>query len=54
MDKGWLYFRKSDRKVLMFLLAIGLIVATLLVLFFTPSSDEKPRIEQPEHWWEKE
>ena len=53
MKKDWLYYRKSDRKVLFWLLIVLTLIASVLVIFFTPGKDERPKIEQPEHWWEK-
>ncbi len=52
MDKGWLYFRKSDRKVLVLLLIACFVVATVLVVFFSEHKNDENRIEKPEHWWE--
>jgi len=53
MKKDWLYFRKSDRKVLVLLLSVCLAVVTVLIVFFSQKSDSEKKIELPEHWWEK-
>ena len=54
MDNSFFSFTKADRKVITWLLVIGLAVAALLV-FVLPAEDEdgQQKIERPEHWWEE-
>ena len=50
---SFFHFIKSDRKVLVLLLVLGLAVVTVLVLLLPPKQmDESQRIEKPAHWWE--
>lgn len=54
MDNSFFSFTKADRKVIVWLLVIGLAVASVLVFCF-PAEDEneQQKIERPEHWWEE-
>ena len=45
-------FRKSDRRVMLWMLIAGLLAVTLLIFCCQPEKKaEGDLIEQPKHWW---
>ena len=50
---GFFSFSKADRRVMLWMLVAGLLCVSLLIFCCMPGEkEEKPQIEQPEHWWE--